>query len=149
MWCIEQAGLAEFLIGEGENLKEKSPVKLNLLILEASYNQGLQLSASYLPYIWVHGRNKFIMYSKLYKQLKFFVFGVFLNRFQNVFLLLLCFQNSSFLDPFSSGQRNQTIGSSNFLDHHIIWNAQHPTEDNAGDINYTGLQLISGYFCSL
>lgn len=46
---------------------------------------------------------------------------------------------------FSSGQRKQTIGSSNSLDHHIIWNAQHSTEDYAGDINYIGLKLISGY----
>lgn len=44
---------------------------------------------------------------------------------------------------FSSGQRNKTIGPSNSLDHHVIWNAQHPTEDYTGDINYIGLKLIS------
>lgn len=89
------------------------------------------------------------MYSELYKQLKFFVFEVLKTDSKMSFFS--CFPSKILVSwiHFSSGQRNQTIGSSNSLDHHIIWNAQHPTEDYADDINYIGLKLISGYFFSL
>jgi len=43
----------------------------------------------------------------------------------------------------SSGQRSQTIGPSNSLDHRIIWNTQQPIEDYTEDITYIGLKLIS------
>lgn len=44
---------------------------------------------------------------------------------------------------FSSGQRNQTICPSDSSDHHVIQNAQHPTEDYTGDIKFKVLKLIS------
>lgn len=86
------------------------------------------------------------MYSKLYKQLKFLCSGVLKTDSKMSFFYGFPSKILVSWIHFSSGQRKQTIGSSNSLDNHIIWNAQHPTEDYAGDINYIGFKVISGSF---
>lgn len=69
-----------------------------------------------------------MLFFKTYSKISFF------SSFASKFLISWIY--------FRSGQRNQTIGRSDSLDHHATWNVQHPTEDYTGDINSIGLKVF-------
>jgi len=78
---LNRLALQNLQLAKGRILRKSLCCKMKFADLRGLISPRiLAAHESYLPHVSVHGRNKFIMYSELYKQLKFFVFGFFLKR---------------------------------------------------------------------
>lgn len=72
MWHPEQAGLAEYAMDKKQESLDVPCCKTKLAGLRGLIcPRILATQESYLPYDLVSKRSKYIMYSDLYKQLKF------------------------------------------------------------------------------